>query len=267
MRVNSRRRRIKEEVLRRRAALVFVGVVATAAIGLFVAAPLLLLHRTDLPLERAYGDAVVTTVARLLAGDAKNPLAGSARAIEAGRYAYTGSCASCHGATGDGKGIFGQDTYPPATDLTSAQAKAKSDAELFWITKNGLSFTGMPAFERQYKDEDIWAMVSYIRALQQGRAGAIDIPIPTAAQLAVADPHGNAVARGAAVYFAQACQLCHGAVGDAPGKLALRERESEAIRRGRPGMPAYGTDRISAGQLNDLLTYLGTFESGRQERD
>lgn len=127
---------------RRRAILVVVGIAVAAAIGLLVAPPLLLLHRTDLPLERAYGNAVVTTVARLFAGDAKNPLAGNARAIDAGRYLYTGSCASCHGANGDGKGVFGQDTYPPATDLTSAEAKAKSDAELFWITKNGLSFTG-----------------------------------------------------------------------------------------------------------------------------
>jgi mono/diheme cytochrome c family protein len=254
-------------VLGRRAGIVLVGVVATAAIGMVAAASLLLVHRTDLPLERAFGDAVVTTVARLLGGDAKNPLVGNARAIDAGRYAYTGSCATCHGATGDGKGIFGQDTYPPATDLTSPAAKAKSDAELFWITKNGLSFTGMPAFARQYQDQDIWALVSYVRALQQGRASAISMPILTVAQLAVADPNGDATARGAAVYFAQGCQLCHGAVGDAPGQLALREGESDAIRRGRSGMPAYGTDRVSAAGLNDLLTYLGTFGGGRRGRD
>lgn len=252
---------------RRRAVLVVVGIAVAAAVGLLVAPPLLLLHRTDLPLERAYGNAAVTIVARLLAGDAKNPLAGNARAIDAGRYAYTGSCASCHGANGDGKGVFGQDTYPPATDLTSAEAKQRSDAELFWITKNGLSFTGMPAFARLYKDEDIWALVSYLRALQQGRAGTINIPVPTEAQLAVADPHGNATARGAAAYFAQGCQLCHGAVGNAPGQLALREGESEAIRGGRTGMPAYGTDRISAAQLSDLLAYLRTFSGGRGGRD
>jgi mono/diheme cytochrome c family protein len=109
--------------------------------------------------------------------------------------------------------------------------------------------------------------VSYIRALQQGRAGPIDIPRPTEAQLAVADPHGNAIARGAAVYFAQGCQLCHGAVGNSPGQLALRERGSEAIRRGQPGMPVYGTDRISAAELADLLAYMGTFSGGGGSRD
>jgi mono/diheme cytochrome c family protein len=125
----------------------------------------------------------------------------------------------------------------------------------------------MPAFARQYQDQDIWALVSYVRALQQGRASAISIPISTVAQLAVADPDGDATARGAAAYFAQGCQLCHGAVDDAPGQLALRGGESEAIRRGRSGMPAYGTDRISAVQLSDPLAYLRTFSGGRGGRD
>jgi mono/diheme cytochrome c family protein len=58
------------------------------------------------------------------------------RATTAGRFEYSGSCASCHGATGDGRGVFGQTTYPLPTDLTSAEAMALSEAQLFWITKN-----------------------------------------------------------------------------------------------------------------------------------
>jgi mono/diheme cytochrome c family protein len=265
--VASGARRINRIVRRRGGAYLFVGIGVSALVGLLVVAPLLVMHRADVPFERAYGNAVVMTVARLLAGDAKNPVAGNQRVITAGRYAYTGSCATCHGATGDGKGLFGQDTYPQATDLLSDDAKAASDAQLFWITKNGLSFTGMPAFGRQYKDDDIWALVEYIRALQQGRASAITVPLPTEAELAVADPHGNAVARGAAVYFAQGCQLCHGAVGNAPAELALRSRETEAVRGGRSGMPAYGTDRISNAELADLVAYLGTFSGGGRGRD
>jgi mono/diheme cytochrome c family protein len=244
-----------------RTALILIGVLAAAAIGLLVVPALLLVHRTDLPFERAYANAIVGFVAGISAGDAKLPA--NARASTAGRYAYIGSCATCHGATGDGKGAFGQQTYPPATDLTSADAKDKTDAELFWITKNGLSFTAMPGFGRQYSEADLWAIVGYIRTLQQGgRSATINIPTPTEAQLAVADPHGTPVARGAAVYFAQGCQLCHGAVGNAPGDLALHEGDSETIRRGKNGMPAYGTDRISAADLRDLLAYVATFRGG-----
>lgn len=244
-----------------------LGAIFTAGFILFVATPLALVHRQDLPLERQYGNVAVSVAARLQAGNAANPVANSPRAVAAGRDAYTGSCASCHGATGDGTGAFGQATYPPATDLTSGDAKEKSDAELFWITKNGLSFTAMPGFGQQYNDQGIWSLVSYIRALQGGQADAVIVPTPTMLQLAAANPSGDAAQRGAAVYFAQGCQGCHGPIGNAPGNLSLRGRgETGAIRRGRPGMPAYGPDQLSDAQLADLETYMQTLAGQQQGR-
>ena len=243
---------------------IVIGIIVAAIIAGVALAPLLLVHRTDLPLERAYGNAVVSLVSRVMAGNATNPLGTSARAASDGRTAYIGSCAACHGATGDGKGAFGQTTYPQATDLLSAETKEMSDAQLFWITKNGLSFTAMPGFGRQYSDQDLWSIVAYLRQLQQNRASTIAIPPTTAAQLAVADARStDPAARGAAVYFAQGCAYCHGAVGNAPGELGLREAELDAIRRGRPGMPAYDTSAITAAQLADLVAYVRTFSGGR----
>ena len=211
------------------------GTVVLGVIAL-VGAPLLLLHRQDLPLEQQYGHVMVGLAARLQAGTAANPVANDPRAVAAGRNAYTGSCAECHGSSGDGKGVFGPGTYPPATDLTTHDVVEKSDAELFWITKHGLSFTAMPGFGDQYSDPEIWNIVAYLRSLQHGQPAALNVPNPTFAQLAAADPAGDSIQRGAALYFAQGCQTCHGPVGDAPGNLALRGvGESGAIRRGRPG--------------------------------
>jgi len=228
---------------------------------LVVALPLALPHRQDLPLERVYGDATVSVVSRVLGGDAANPLANDSRALAAGRIEYTGSCAVCHGARGDGRGVFGPTTYPDATDFTTEAAKGKTDAQLFWIVKNGLGFTGMPAFGGQYKDADIWAMVAYLRHLQSGSASALAIPEPSLAQLAAADPSVSRQARGAAIYFALGCHLCHGPEGDAPGELSIRGRiETEIVRRGSDrGMPAYGTNQLSDADLADLETYLLRF--------
>ena len=255
-------------VMRSHARGIVVGLAVAAVLAGLALAPLLLVHRADLPFERAYGNAVVSFVTRVMAGGATNPVAGNARAASDGRAAYVGSCAVCHGATGDGKGTFGPTTYPRATDLLSQEAKDLSDAQLYWITKNGLSFTAMPGFGGQYADRDLWSLVTYIRQLQQGKAGTINVPAPTAAQLAFADPLSiTAAARGAAVYFAQGCALCHGAVGNAPGELGLHESETEAIRRGRAGMPAYGTSAITQQQLSDLVAYVRTFSGGRGGRD
>ena len=199
-------------------------------------------------------------LARAQAGSATNPLATDRRALDAGRAAYTGSCAVCHGAKGDGRGTFGVATYPDASALTSDDTKRKSDAELFWIVKNGLSFTAMPAFGDAYKDEDLWSIVSYLRALQRGAAGAIEVPAPGPDDLALANPRGGAAERGAAIYYAQGCHLCHAANGEAPGDLSIRGRiETEIVRRGARGMPAYDRDRISDAELADLEAYLLRF--------
>ncbi len=242
-----------------------LGAVTAGIAVLLVAPPLALLHR-DFPFERAFGNAVVSLVAKLQAGTAPNPLGPGAQVTDAGRFAFTGSCATCHGAKGDGKGVFGRDTYPDASDLTGPDAVAKTDAELFWITKNGLAFTAMPAFGRQYTDGNIWALVSYVRALQERKATPVIVPPPTAQQLAFADPRGGPEQRGAAIYFAQGCADCHGPIGNAPGELALSgPSDPVAIRGGGLGMPAYPEDRLSPAQLADLLAFVATLD-GRGPR-
>lgn len=239
--------------------LVAAGAIVTALVVLVFAIPLALTHRQDLPAERFYGDVAVQVVSGVLAGNATNPLANNPNAINTGRAAYTGSCAVCHGAKGDGRGAFGRSTYPDATDLT--KVGGRSDAQLFWVVKNGLGFTAMPAFGNQYTDEQIWALVVYMRVLQRGGASAIAIAPPTDAQLLAADPRGDRMARGAVIYFAQGCHLCHGAEGDAPNELGIRGRiETAIVRKGDPGgMPAYGKDLISDAELADLEVYLLRF--------
>jgi mono/diheme cytochrome c family protein len=120
----------------------------------------------------------------------------------------------------------------------------------------------MPSYGDSYTDQDIWSIVSYLRTLKSGQA-VLNVPAPTPEQLAAADPKGSPSQRGAAVYFAQNCDSCHGAVGNAPAELAIRERGdmTEVIRRGRRGMPAYSLDLLTDAQLADLQAYVGTFPS------
>lgn len=240
-----------------------LGGIGVLLLVVFVGMPLALGHRSDLPLERVYADLAVGLAVNTQAGNATNPNAKDPRAVGAGRASYTGSCAICHGANGNGKGAFGTQMYPPASDLRAHDTQEKTDAQLFWIIKNGLSFAGMPGFGGQYSDRDIWNLVSYTRALGNTQSMRVPElpPAPTAEQLAFADPQGDAAARGAAVYFANGCNLCHGAAGNASGELGLRSgREAqETVRRGKRGMPTYSADQISDAQLNDLVAYLNTF--------
>jgi len=55
--------------------------------------------------------------------------------------------------------------YPRTIDLSSPEIQQWSDAELFWIIKNGIRLSGMPGFGKTKSDEQIWHLVHYVRSL------------------------------------------------------------------------------------------------------
>ena len=42
---------------------------------------------------------------------------------------------------------------------------ARTPAELFWVVKNGIKMTAMPAFGKRLNDQDIWGVVGFIQRL------------------------------------------------------------------------------------------------------
>ena len=229
-------------------------------------------------MERALAEVAKEAAVPRDAAEAKPPRPiTDRRALNQGREAYTGACASCHGATGDGRGLFGQAMYPDATDLRSHETQEKSDGELFWIIKNGYSFGGMPSFAGRFSDEALWTLVGYTRALAAPggpSAAPLAIPTPTADDLAFADPHAaDPLQRGAAVYAAQACGDCHGPRGNAPGDLAIDPSRKglaslqtfrDTLAKPDAGMPRYSSQEISDKEQEDLYAFLQTFAPARR---
>jgi mono/diheme cytochrome c family protein len=76
-------------------------------------------------------------------------------------------CAACHGMDGHRPTDAGRWMYPRAADLTSKDVQSYSDRELFWIVKNGIRLSGMPAFAKVESDEHIWDLVLYLRTLPE----------------------------------------------------------------------------------------------------
>ena len=83
----------------------------------------------------------------------------------AGATHYGLDCNMCHGVDGHAQTAPGRWMYPRATDLTSKEVQSYSDQELFWIIKNGIRFTGMPAFGKVETADNIWGLVNYMRTL------------------------------------------------------------------------------------------------------
>jgi mono/diheme cytochrome c family protein len=84
-----------------------------------------------------------------------------------GRAIYEKHCLICHGSRGKGDGPTGKVLIPPATDLTSAASKKKSDADLLKIIRDGKPPTAMPAWKGQLSEQDIRDVLAYIRSLSQ----------------------------------------------------------------------------------------------------
>jgi cytochrome c len=80
---------------------------------------------------------------------------------------FADHCASCHGNDGKGRTEIGKNLYPKAPDMTGPGTQQLSDGELFTIIKNGVRFTGMPAWgdESPESDRDSWKLVHFIRHL------------------------------------------------------------------------------------------------------
>jgi mono/diheme cytochrome c family protein len=86
--------------------------------------------------------------------------------IAEGDTLYGVECGACHGLDGRTPTDAGRWMYPRAADLTARSLQDYSDRELFWIVKNGIRFTGMPAFDKVEPEEHIWNLTQYVRTLQ-----------------------------------------------------------------------------------------------------
>ena len=103
------------------------------------------------------------SVARHAQGVPQTDLTGDT-AIRAGSEEYAAMCAGCHGAPGRMRSAAGKGLHPLPPDLAVSAGEWRPE-ELFWIVKNGIKMTGMPAFGRTHDDKTIWDIVAFVKAL------------------------------------------------------------------------------------------------------
>jgi len=97
-----------------------------------------------------------------------NPLVANAETLTQGRNHWADHCATCHANNGNGDTEMGRHFYPPAPDMRTAATQSLSDGELYYIIRNGVPLTGMPAWGDSSlgdSDSQTWALVSFIRHL------------------------------------------------------------------------------------------------------
>ncbi len=140
------------------------------------------------------------------------PPSSDARVLR-GAGVFNNHCVQCHGAPGVPMAAFGQSMQPAPGPLVDA-ARRWTPRQMYWITRHGIRMAGMPAWEFQLPDDDIWAIVAFLeklpmqttasyQALVAAAQNVDDAPAPTPVP-ANPDPQ-----RGRTALAQYACQSCH----------------------------------------------------------
>lgn len=92
------------------------------------------------------------------------PPLGDPKLIQEGFEHYHEMCTGCHLAPGMTTSEIreGLNPQPPVLAKTVPDS---SPARLFWVIKNGVKMTGMPAWGTSHDDQMIWAMVAFLERL------------------------------------------------------------------------------------------------------
>jgi mono/diheme cytochrome c family protein len=105
----------------------------------------------------------------------RNPFPASAESVADGKQLFGSYCMVCHGLDGQNTGVpFATTVSPPVPSLASPEVQGYTDGQLKWIIKYGLYPSGMPPSNGDFSDDDMWAMVNYIRHLP--KAGSLGEP-------------------------------------------------------------------------------------------
>jgi mono/diheme cytochrome c family protein len=97
--------------------------------------------------------------------DISVPTLGGPDQLRLGFHHYDEMCAICHGSPGAKPSELTQGLNPRAPKFS--RGTDLSPRELFWVTKNGIQMTGMPAWGPTHSDEEIWAIVAFIPQLSK----------------------------------------------------------------------------------------------------
>lgn len=98
--------------------------------------------------------------------DWKNPLPDDDATWQRGKEHFQHHCQICHGMDGRNTGVpFAGKMDPPVADLSEKEVQDYSDGQLKWIIENGISPSGMPGWKGILSDDEMWAMVRFIRKL------------------------------------------------------------------------------------------------------
>jgi len=90
-----------------------------------------------------------------------NPVPPTDENLIAGLKIYTMNCALCHGGIDRQPSTLARSFYPPPPNLI---LNPPDDPEwhTYFVIRNGIRYTGMPAWDKTLSDQDIWKVTAFL---------------------------------------------------------------------------------------------------------
>ena len=111
--------------------------------------------------------ALISAALVLVVDGQENPVARNPAAIREGASLFRANCSPCHGLSGDGDGMIVRRGFPAPPSYHSARLRAAPAQHFFDVISDGYGV--MYAYGARVEPRDRWAIVAYIRALQESR--------------------------------------------------------------------------------------------------
>ncbi|MFL9813958.1 c-type cytochrome [Stutzerimonas sp. VN223-3] len=171
---------------------------------------------------------------------------------------YETGCVTCHGAPGRERSLIALQMTPEPPFLPP-RIERWEPQELFWIVKNGVKYTAMPAWPASKREDEVWAMVAFLQALPEmstaryrelalgERAADAAEPVTPDHLRSLGDPLGPVLAN---------CNRCHAEDGGGRGQGAFPRLagQSEAYLLGT--LQAYANGKRHSGIMQPIAAGL-----------
>ena len=177
---------------------------------------------------------------------------------------YEIGCRSCHGSPGMTQPRIPRAMTPHPPELPPRIRELKPE-ELFYVVKHGVKFTGMPAWPAQQRDDEVWAVVAFLRKMPDlDEAGYHRLihgePPPTAP---IETLGGMQKIPQAAT---QTCARCHGSDGFGRGSSVFPHLAGQRAEYLQNALEAYARGERHSGIMEPIAAGLSAETIGELAR-
>lgn len=161
--------------------------------------------------------------------------------VRLGAGHYDTACKMCHGAPGVERSATVRAMNPVPPPIGEAVSHWQP-AELFWIVKNGVKMSGMPAWPTPERDSDVWAIVAFLTEVGEMETGTY------AALTGRPETGGDATL----AY----CAMCHGTDGRGHGNPQVPRLDILSPQYIASALAAYRNGRRPSGVMQHAVSGL-----------